>query len=87
MTSPSPTRRVAIVGGGVAGIACSWTLRSHDCDVDVYESAGKLGGHADSVPFAGNGRTVDVDTGFIAMDEATYRELRRPRASSASWLR
>lgn len=71
----SPTRRVAIVGGGIAGMACSWELRKHDCSVDMYESASRLGGHANSVPFEGNGASVDVDTGFIAMDEPTYREL------------
>ncbi|KAG8419044.1 hypothetical protein J3459_011585 [Metarhizium acridum] len=68
-------RRVAIVGGGIAGMACSWELRKHSARnvrVDIYESASKLGGHANSVPFKGNGTSVDVDTGFIVMDEATY---------------
>ncbi|EQL03527.1 amine oxidase [Ophiocordyceps sinensis CO18] len=71
----SPTRRVAIVGGGIAGMACSWELRKHDCSVDMYESASRLGGHANSVPFEGNGASVDVDTGFIAMDEPTYPQF------------
>ncbi|KID63324.1 amine oxidase, partial [Metarhizium hybridum] len=68
-------RRIAIVGGGIAGIACSWELRKHSARnvrVDIYESESKLGGHANSVPFKGNGTSVDVDTGFIVMDEATY---------------
>jgi predicted NAD/FAD-binding protein len=67
-------KRVAIVGGGISGIACSWTLRLHDFDVETYETSDRLGGHANSVPFRGNGRNVDVDTGFIAMDEDMYRE-------------
>ena len=70
----SDPRRIAIVGGGVSGIACSWKLKEQSCVVDIYESDARLGGHANSVPFHGNGRTVDVDTGFIAMDEATYRK-------------
>ncbi|OTA64666.1 FAD/NAD(P)-binding domain-containing protein [Hypoxylon sp. EC38] len=68
----SGTPRIAIVGGGIAGIACSWELQKHNCAVDIYESDSKLGGHANSVPFKGNGKTVNVDSGFIVMDEATY---------------
>lgn len=87
-------RRIAIVGGGIAGIACSWELRKHSARnvrVDIYESESKLGGHANSVPFKGNGTSVDVDTGFIVMDEATYRELREDKKkesklSSGPWL-
>ncbi|ROW11902.1 hypothetical protein VPNG_04907 [Cytospora leucostoma] len=69
---PSPPRRVAIVGGGISGIACSWELRKHQCTVDIYEADSRLGGHAHSVTFEGEKHRVDVDTGFIAMDEATY---------------
>jgi predicted NAD/FAD-binding protein len=70
----TPAKRIAIVGGGVSGIACSWTLREHDFDVDIIEAGDKLGGHANSVPFEGNGRSVEVDTGFVAFEEATYRK-------------
>ncbi|OTA88154.1 hypothetical protein M434DRAFT_34947 [Hypoxylon sp. CO27-5] len=65
----------SIVGGGIAGIACSWELQKHHCAVDIYESDSKLGGHANSVPFKGNGKTVNVDSGFIAMDVATYPQF------------
>ncbi|RYP08961.1 hypothetical protein DL764_001572 [Monosporascus ibericus] len=75
MVPQSPARRVAIVGGGIAGIACSWELRKQDCTVDIYESESRLGGHANSVPFKGTGKNVDVDTGFIAMDEVTYPQF------------
>ncbi|KAK7952241.1 amine oxidase [Apiospora aurea] len=72
--SPAP-KRIAIVGGGISGMACSWNLRDQDGDVDFYESGSRLGGHANSVPFKGNGRSVDVDTGFVVMDEATYPQF------------
>ncbi|KAI0188243.1 FAD/NAD(P)-binding domain-containing protein [Astrocystis sublimbata] len=65
-------RRVAIVGGGVSGIACSWELLKLGYTVDMFESEGTLGGHANSVPFRGNGLSIDVDTGFIAWEQATY---------------
>ena len=69
-----PLRRIAIVGGGIAGIACSWKLREDDCSVDIYEDDNRLGEHANSVPFEENGQTAMVDTGFIVMDEDSYRE-------------
>ena len=71
---PGSSKRIAIVGGGVAGIACSWKLRELDCTVDIYEAGDRLGGHANSVMFRGNGRSVNVDTGFIAINETSYRE-------------
>jgi predicted NAD/FAD-binding protein len=71
---PKPPKNIAIIGGGISGIACSWRLRHHDCNVHMYEADDRLGGHANSVPFEGNGTAVDVDTGFIAMDENTYRK-------------
>ncbi|KAI2782392.1 hypothetical protein F4815DRAFT_463093 [Daldinia loculata] len=73
MKGPSRAPRVAIVGGSITGMACSWELQKHDCTVEIYETHRKLGGHANSVPFEGNGRTVNVDSGFIAMDEASYQ--------------
>ncbi|KAI1208162.1 FAD/NAD(P)-binding domain-containing protein [Annulohypoxylon truncatum] len=73
--SSTRPRHIAIVGGGISGIACSWKLRKHGYLVDIYESDSKLGGHANSVAFKGKGRVVDVDTGFIALDEATYPQF------------
>lgn len=69
-----PKRQVAIVGGGVSGLACLWGLRDHDFDVHLYESDWRLGGHANTVTFDDCGHSVPVDTGFIAMNEKTYRK-------------
>lgn len=40
----SPVPRVAVVGGGIAGLAAAWELSRHDLAVDLYESADRLGG-------------------------------------------
>ncbi|KAI1170283.1 FAD/NAD(P)-binding domain-containing protein [Nemania sp. FL0916] len=75
-TLSAPTsQRIAIIGGGISGIACSWGLRNYCSNVDIYEADDRLGGHANSAPFNGNGRTINVDTGFIAMDEDTYPQF------------
>jgi uncharacterized protein with NAD-binding domain and iron-sulfur cluster len=54
MASPDPTpTRVAILGGGMAGLAAAWRLSdptaSRRCHVTVYQRGGILGGKAASV--------------------------------------
>jgi len=47
MSATKPSR-VAVVGGGVAGLGCSWLASRDDTvRVDLFE-AGKFGGHADT---------------------------------------
>lgn len=50
----SGVRRIAVVGGGVTGLAAAWEAVHHD-DVEVvlFEAAGRIGGRIDSGPFAG----------------------------------
>ena len=50
-----------------------WGLRHEDCEFHLYESDSRLGGHANTVSFEGCGNCVPVDTGFIAMNEKSYR--------------
>ncbi|KIW15632.1 hypothetical protein PV08_05680 [Exophiala spinifera] len=67
-------KKVAIVGSGCSGIAALWALNtSTDHEVHLFEAESRLGGHTNTVTFeAPNGATVDVDTGFIVMNSATY---------------
>lgn len=70
-------RRVAVVGGGVAGLTAAHVLRRRD-EVTLYEADDRLGGHAHTHELPGDaGRTVGVDSGFIVHNERTYPRLRR----------
>ena len=67
-------KRVAIVGSGCAGLGALWALKSTDHEVHLYEAAERLGGHTNTVKFEKDGQTTPVDSGFIVMNSATYRE-------------
>ncbi|KQM83993.1 FAD-dependent oxidoreductase [Agromyces sp. Leaf222] len=55
--------RVAIVGGGAAGLTTAWLLdRQHQ--VTLFERDDRLGGHADTRTVEVDGRPFDVDAGF-----------------------
>lgn len=72
MTRPS-RQNIAIVGGGIAGLASAWAL-SRDHRVTLFEAQRRLGGHARTV-VAGRNRDKPVDTGFIVFNYATYPHL------------
>jgi predicted NAD/FAD-binding protein len=67
-------KKVAIVGGGSAGIAALWALNRTYHDVYLYEAADRLGGHANTVQWKNGKFTTAVDVGFTWMNEATFRE-------------
>ena len=68
MSSP---QRIAVIGGGVAGLSCAWLL-SQRHEVVLYEDEHRLGGHANTVEVQGRKGPVAVDTGFIVYNEPNY---------------
>jgi len=69
-----PRKKVAIVGSGCAGLAALWALNRSHHDVYIYEADQRLGGHTNTVEWAHGKYKTLVDTGFIVMNQATYRE-------------
>lgn len=68
-------KRIAIVGSGCSGIGALYALKSTEHEVHLYEAQNRLGGHTNTVPFKyGADEEVMVDTGFIVMNTATYRQ-------------
>lgn len=66
--------RIAVIGGGAAGLSAAWMLSSKHKTV-LFEAAGYLGGHANTIDVAVGGRQVPVDTGFIVYNEPNYPNL------------
>lgn len=67
---------IAVVGTGVSGNLAARLLHSAHT-VDVFESAGHIGGHAHSVDVEAYGRSVCVDVAFMVFNRRTYPNLCR----------
>jgi predicted NAD/FAD-binding protein len=63
--------RIAIVGTGIAGNVAAMKLRDRH-DITVYEAAGYIGGHTNTIDVDEGNRSIAVDTGFIVYNDQTY---------------
>ena len=63
--------RIAIIGSGIAGNVAAYKLRQN-YDITVYEAAGYVGGHTNTIDVREGDRTLAVDTGFIVFNDRTY---------------
>ena len=68
--------RLAIVGGGVAGLGAAWLLRKR-YEVTLFERESHIGGHSNTVEVQEEGRRLPVDTGFMVFNKVTYPHLLR----------
>ena len=68
--------RLAVIGGGVAGLGAAWLLRKR-YDVALFEREGHIGGHSNTVDVENAGRRLPVDTGFMVFNKVTYPHLLR----------
>ncbi|EEC45368.1 predicted protein [Phaeodactylum tricornutum CCAP 1055/1] len=65
-------QKVAIVGGGVAGLSAAWHLSVNTgAHVQLFEAESRLGGHA----YTTNVDGVDVDIGFMVYNETNYPNM------------
>ncbi|MCB0334812.1 MAG: FAD-dependent oxidoreductase [Bdellovibrionales bacterium] len=63
--------RIAVIGGGVAGICAAHALdNAHE--VHLFERNDYLGGHTNTRIVVEDGREVPVDTGFIVCNRRNY---------------
>lgn len=68
--------KIAVLGAGISGLGAAYLLsRKHE--VDLYEKAPRLGGHARTTMVEEAGRRFGVDTGFLVFNHETYPLLTR----------
>ena len=76
MTEGSSTagrgQKIAVIGGGVAGIVSAYLLQQRH-DITLFEQSDYLGGHTHTIAITdGPDAGLEVDTGFIVLNDATY---------------
>ena len=69
----SSARRIAVIGGGISGMAAAHLLAEEN-SVVLFEAEARLGGHARTV-IAGKRGDQPVDTGFIVFNKVNYPHL------------
>ena len=65
---------IAVVGGGIAGLATAWLLGKRH-RVTLFEKNAYIGGHTHTVDVSTEQGPVAVDTGFIVYNEQNYPHL------------
>jgi uncharacterized protein len=68
-------RRIAVIGGGISGMAAAHLLAKSN-SVVLHEAEPRLGGHARTI-IAGKRKDQPVDTGFIVFNRVNYPNLVR----------
>ena len=68
----APKQKIAVIGGGVAGIVSAYLLQEQH-QVTLFEQNDYLGGHTNTIEIQeGPDAGLAVDTGFIVLNDATY---------------
>lgn len=76
--SDAPVKRVAVIGGGIAGCGAAHALRASGVEVDVYERAASVGGNAKTCTWP-DGKTTGLSV--LAWPRAYFRNYRALLAS------
>ncbi len=70
-------RRLAVVGGGISGLLAAAELRRAGHEITLFEAADYAGGHTNTVAVETPAGIVNVDTGFIVLNDRNYPNFER----------
>ena len=71
-------RRIAIVGGGIAGLGAAWALHQHPdrFDFRLFEAQARIGGNAITVAMPqGDGSSIPFDISVTAFIPSVYQHI------------
>jgi hypothetical protein len=76
LQTPSKRQKVAIIGGGIAGVGCAWALhRDGNFEVSLYEREAAIGGNATTFhwPKTPDGKRFASGVSVLAWPKAYFR--------------
>lgn len=76
-------KKVAVIGGGIAGISAASNLAERGFQVDIFEKNNYLGGKVGSWEFESNGETLQVEHGFHAFFKQYFNLLEYMKKTGA----
>ena len=68
--------KIGIIGAGVAGLTAAYLL-SEKYNITLIERNKRLGGHTNTISVKENGKGIDVDTGFIVLNDRNYTNFKK----------
>jgi len=69
-------KNIAIIGSGISGLTTAYLLSKHH-NVKVFEKNDYIGGHTATVNVPLDGKTYQIDTGFIVFNDRTYPNFQK----------
>ena len=75
MKPSSSSKKIAVVGAGISGLASAYRLVQAGHQVTLFEANDYFGGHTHTVDVTLDGTTYGVDTGFLVFNHKTYPNL------------
>jgi predicted NAD/FAD-binding protein len=73
----STDQNIAVVGGGISGLLAASELRRAGHEITLFEAADYPGGHTNTITVEDGDGTIEVDTGFIVMNDRNYPNFER----------
>lgn len=75
MKPNNSSKKIAVVGAGISGLASAYRLVQAGHAVTLFEGNDYFGGHTHTVDVTLDGTTYGVDTGFLVFNHKTYPNL------------
>lgn len=69
-------KKIAIIGSGISGLSCAYSLKDI-YDIVIYEKDERIGGHSRTITINTEDDEIQVDTGFIVLNDKTYPNLNK----------